>query len=199
MPADDLEIQALAAALRVTETGNNYAYQQLTSIGGTPHRRVGAYGFVEKRWGELTEAAGIPGADWRDRTAQDKIAREALRQNYERYGNWRAAVVAFRFGGKAAEAYVSGQDFTGRKDIDTYVSSVRAVEPNVGGPVKGILDADDGGREAQTLTRAQSVIRDRLVMMRDNQTNEMGMEEVSDGSNEELVEVGDQGLPGGTQ
>ena len=90
------DVNAVAAAIRVVESNDDYRYQAATDISGTRTRKLGAYGIVQDRWEALASAAGIAGATWNDRGAQDYIARQSLQRNYEQLGDWTMAAVANR-------------------------------------------------------------------------------------------------------
>ena len=188
------DIDVVAQALRVAESDDDYRRQQLVSVGGERYRKVGAYGILDKRWTELAEAAGYAGADWRDPTAQDNIAKQKLRQDYETFGSWEAAVVAFRFGAQAAKAHVESVDHPARAEVDSYLSNVKRRMGNEDRKVIGKVVTSEPEKNPN-LSRAQKIVRDKLVMMRD-----MQQRGGTDGSgNEELVEDGNQDVPGGVE
>ena len=182
------DIDVVAQALRVAESDDDYANQQLVSIGGERYRKVGAYGFVDRRWTELAEAAGYGGADWRDPTAQDNIAKQKLRQDYETFGSWEAAVIAFRFGAQAAKAHIENVDHPDRSEVDEYLAGVKRRMGNTERKVIGNVVTSEQEKNPN-LSRAQTVIRNNLVMMRDAQQRGG-----TDGNNEELIEGGNQGV-----
>jgi len=184
---DDIDI--VAGAIRTVESGDDYKNQRLTSIDGERHRKVGAYGFMDRRWVELSEAAGFPGADWRDPTAQDRVAKAKMQRDFDRFGDWEAVAIAFRYGADTARAYMDGRGFKQRKEVEGYVRNVRKLIPDTERPVTGSLTPQAKRNQNHRLTQAEKVIRDRLVSMRDNQRKG-----APDGSNENIIEDGNQGL-----
>ena len=94
------------ASLRRAESGSfegKYNFSA-THVGG--QRKVGAYGILERNWKNWASAAGIPGADIRSRTAQDRVAAFVLDSYYRKYGSWDLAVTAWYGGEKSADAVV---------------------------------------------------------------------------------------------
>jgi len=183
------DIDIVAGAIRTVESDGDYNHQRLTSIGGERHRQVGAYGFVDKRWVELAAAAGYPGANWRDPTAQDRIAKAKLQRDFDKYGDWEAVAIAFRFGGATAKAYKDGRGFAQREEVEGYARKVRKLIPDTERRITGSMTPQTEQRQNHTLTRAESVIRDQLVTMRDAQRKG-----APDGSNENIIEGGNQGM-----
>lgn len=184
---DDIDI--VAGAIRTVESGDRYDNQRLTSIDGERHRKLGAYGFVDRRWAELSEAAGYPGANWRDPMAQDRVAKAKMKRDFDKYGDWEAVAIAFRYGGNTARAYMSGQAFAQRKEVEGYARNVRKLVPDVERPVGGSLKPQAKRQQNHRLTQAEKIIRNQLVTMRDAQRKG-----ALDGSDKKLIEDGNQGL-----
>jgi hypothetical protein len=80
---------------------------------------LGRYQIMSSNWASWAREAGIPGADWRDPVAQDKVAAYKLTQYYNQFGSWDMVAVAWFAGpGNAAEAVSQGLDSVGRlRDI----------------------------------------------------------------------------------
>ena len=185
------EVDIIAGALRMAESGDDYRYQQLASVGGESFRKVGAYGIIEKRWAELADAAGYAGADWRDPTIQDRIAKEKLTRDFELYGSWEAAVVAFRFGGQAAKAHVENIDYGDKAEVNSYVQSVKLKQNKTDRRVLGQVVVGEK-EKSPNLGRAEGIIRDKLVMMRDAQ-QKSGSAGLEDETDEEAFPIGNEG------
>ncbi len=168
--------QALSA-VRMMESSGDYRSQQSVRIDGSVERKVGAYGFVESNWGALTEALGYPGARWTDRKMQDLVAREKLERDYKELGDWKLAVMAFRYGTPVAR-FAQEKGYTEPKDIELagfpkVADYMRNVDKNTKKDysVEGKLpQSPAGGGPAKpnpTLGRAQNIVRSTLVSMRD--------------------------------
>ncbi len=101
-----MSLQAALASLRRTESGSprgNYGLRQPREPGGIP---VGAYGILDNNWQTWAQAAGMPGADVRSQVAQDRVAATKLQRDYDRYGSWEMALVAWYAGNAAADAVI---------------------------------------------------------------------------------------------
>ena len=185
------DIDVVARALRSAESGDDYRHQQLASISGERFRKVGAYGIVDKRWTELAEAAGYAGADWRDPAIQDSIAKQKLQRDFDTYGSWEAAIIAFRFGAQAAKAHVDHVAHPGSKDVNDYMRSVMTRTKDTESGVIGKVRKEEP-EQTQNLGRAQTVIRDQLVTMRDSQRKRTAQTEAEEEPTQEepIVETG---------
>lgn len=198
------DIDAAASGIRAVESRGDYRYQQDFTADGARDRKVGAYGIVQSKWPTLTESLGYRGAQWQDPKMQDVIAKEALKRHYEQLGSWELAVVAFRFGSPVAQflkesGYTEPESMesSGYGNVANYVRSVRRSETRIEQPVEGRLKPpEQDPTKSPQLDRAQSIIRDRLVGMRNANRN---AKEVSDGSNEDIQQVGDTDVPAATQ
>ena len=110
MSAD--QIGQFMAAIRALESSDNYG-----AVGPThPQygRALGAYQIMEANWASWAKSAGIPGADWRDPAAQDKVARHQMLRYFNTYGSWDLVAIAWFAGpGNAAKAKRYGLDAVG--------------------------------------------------------------------------------------
>ncbi len=195
-------LEEAAQAIRIVESDDDYRYQQAVSIGGTSTRRLGAYGIVSDRWEALAQAAGIPGADWNDRAAQDYIARKKLQNSYERYGDWDVAAISFRFGDKAAAA-LSERGMTdpasieaaGYKDIANYLRNIKKSTPMTDQSVSGSIGQPGTTQQKTNPTRrrADEIVRNQLVAMRN------AGRKVDSGDDQEKQQGGDTGIPAATE
>lgn len=126
-PRSTAEIDAFLAALRSVESTNNY-----NAIGPThPQlgRALGAYQIMEANWAAWARQAGIPGADWRDPRAQDRVARTKVTEYYDKYGDFGLVAAAWFGGPGAAQAMKAGVDLSGTRDslgtnVPSYVARV---------------------------------------------------------------------------
>ncbi len=198
------DINETAQAIRMAESEDNYQYQQSVDIAGTPSFRLGAYGIIDSRWEQLAEAAGIKGADWNDRKAQDLVARRKLQDGYNKFGDWSMAAVSFRFGDNAANALTErgmtdpgAIEAAGYKDIANYLRSVRQGQPMPEHPVSGQLRAQGGTQQktSPTRRRADEIIRKQLISM-----SKAERKVTDDGErNEGQLQNSDTGVPTATE
>ena len=97
-------LQTTLSAMRRAESGSfrgDYGYRGRRASGGTP---VGAYGILDSNWRGWASSAGIPGANIRSKTAQDRVAGFVMQSFYNRYGSWELATAAWFGGTKSADA-----------------------------------------------------------------------------------------------
>ena len=102
--AESRELQAFRLAIALTEGGGKIDYTQTNSEGA-----VGAYQFLTEFWDWYSSGAGYPGADIKDPTVQDAVARYWFNRNYNDFGSWELAAIA-HFAGRttAFEAKQNG-------------------------------------------------------------------------------------------
>lgn len=101
-------IERFMHAISAQESGHNYnAVGPYT--GSTYGRARGKYQVMETIWPGWAKEAGIPGADWRDPAAQERVARHKMSQYYQRFGSWDLVAVAWFAGpARAAKAQREG-------------------------------------------------------------------------------------------
>lgn len=132
------ELPVFMAAIRRTASGS-YA----GSYGASSGSRLGAYGISESNWKLWSEQAGLAGADWRSRAAQDAVAKMKMTQLYRRYSDWRLVAVAWSYGTRAAdEAKLNG--------LDAWSNITNTVVSNMYG-------ASDAGYGSTTVSRSDIV------------------------------------------
>jgi len=168
-------IEQALEAIRTVESNQNYAYQQKVRVGGEIATKVGAYGIIDKRWEQLTQAGGYAGADWRDPTAQDTIARQKLQRDYDELGSWEMAVIAFRFGSRAARqlqkaGYIEPKaiEDAGYKNIGQYFRDIQTKTVNERRRVDGQLEAAPEVETRGTTPkrkRSDDIVRNHLRAM----------------------------------
>lgn len=99
---DYRHMEPLMAAVRAVETNNTDNYSQVrASSTGSP--AVGAYGFPQDRWPLLAAGAGLGGADWRSREAQDYVAGFWMDRLYQMYGMADLVATAWIGGTRSAD------------------------------------------------------------------------------------------------
>lgn len=194
--------QALSA-VRMMESNGNYHAQRRVHVDGQVDRKVGAYGILESRWAGLTQSLGYDGARWQDRNMQDIIAREKLERDYKELGNWELAVLSFRYGMPLAKAmsnrgYTEPKDveLAGYKDAARYMRNVRRYQKEEF-PVEGKLTQSSSGTVSDanpTRKRSENIVRSMLVSMRDTEKRRG-----TNGSDEAIEQVGNQGVPAATE
>ena len=109
--AEDLS-KFMYAIGKLESGGNHNAVGPDT--GSTYGRARGKYQIMETIWPGWAKEAGIPGADWRDPEAQERVARYKMSQYYQRFGRWDLVAVAWFAGpGRAAKAKREGIDSVG--------------------------------------------------------------------------------------
>lgn len=135
------------------ESGNNY-----NAVGpptGKLGNALGRYQIMSANWPSWARQAGIPGADWRDPRAQDRVARYKMTEYYNRYGNWELVAVAWFAGpGNANKAAAHGVDTVGQvKDI-------------LGTSVTKYVNATAGRMSAPPMQEPGPAIQDRSINSR---------------------------------
>lgn len=124
-------------ALKMKESSNNYLAQHSPSTiedlaTGKPIsvQALGAYGILDINWSVWSKQAGLEGADWKDKSAQDAVAKYKVQEYFNKYGTWDLVSVAWFAGpGAANELKRTGtldmeqQDSNGT-DIADYVAGM---------------------------------------------------------------------------
>lgn len=104
------ELPIFMAAIRRLESGSyegNYGAMGVMTSSG--HRARGAYQIMEQYWAGWAAEAGLAGADWRSRKAQDAVARHRMTKLYEEFGSWDLVAIAWFAGpSKARRAAEQG-------------------------------------------------------------------------------------------
>ena len=127
------QLDSFMAGIRLVESGS--AAGNYSAIGPTTpegNRARGAYQIMEQFWDGWAAQAGLPGADWHSRAAQDRVARYKFTQYYNKYRDWALVAIAwFKGPGIADQAQRDGplsvfaiQDRTTGTSIKTYVQRV---------------------------------------------------------------------------
>lgn len=100
----DGELGAFMAAIRKQESSDNYgAIGPSTRYG----RARGAYQILASNWDSWAAQAGLPGADWRDKDAQDRVATHQFTRLFQKYGRWDAVAVAWFAGEGRADRFIA--------------------------------------------------------------------------------------------
>lgn len=120
-------IDTFMASIRRLESGNfagNYSAQGTKIPSGmyAGERAYGAYQIMPGNWSAWAAEAGIPGADMRDKAAQDRVAKYKFTQYYNKYQDWGLVAIAwFAGGGRADTAMKNGVGaVAGIKDANGY-------------------------------------------------------------------------------
>ena len=106
------ELESVMTSMRTVHGGSptDYSlYQRVTgSVGDT--RLLGPYGIRADEWKTLTAQAGIEGARWQDRQAQNAVVRQQLTRLYNQYGGkWDLVAVAWKAGEGVATRIANGE------------------------------------------------------------------------------------------
>jgi len=122
-------LDTFLAAIRRLESGSyDGKYDAVNRISGA----LGAYQIMPGNWSWWTQKWGVPGADWRDKRAQDFVARKQFEEYYAKYRNWDLVAIAWFAGPGAADrarregvgALGSVKDAMGTT-VPGYVSTIR--------------------------------------------------------------------------
>lgn len=204
MMAQSEMVQAVMEGLKQTESGGDYNKQQRIRTADGVDYKVGAYGILLSKWPAMAAAAGYPDARWQDRTAQDVVVGRRIDYDFQRFGAAypdmqddlpMMASISFKYGAGLVTEMVDNGITT-----PDQMKGIKGLEPvieYVGGLSTGDLIQQSPSLKKQkdekpkNLTRAEDRIRQTLVAMRDSD-RERG---VSDGSDEEIIENGNQELP----
>jgi len=130
-------IDIYLSALRMKESTNNYLAKHSPSViedfvTGKPIRvqALGAYGILDINWDVWSKQAGLAGADWKDKAAQDAVAKYKVQEYFNKFGSWDLVSVAWFAGpGDARDLKNTGtldmsqQDSNGT-DIADYVAGM---------------------------------------------------------------------------
>lgn len=139
-----MSLPAFLHAIGTIESGNDYdAIGPQTSKYG---KARGRYQIMEKIWPGWAAEAGIPGANWRDPKAQDKVASYKMSQYFKKYGRWDLVAVAWFAGpGRADKAAREGIGSVGGisdvlgTDVATYVQKAMKVMGKPGPPPPDVV------------------------------------------------------------
>jgi hypothetical protein len=161
------DLATFMAATRRLESGSfqgNYSAQGRVIPSG--NRALGAYQIMSHIWDGWASKAGIPGANWRDPAAQDRVARMQMTEYYNAYQNWQLVAVAWyaggsrarrvleRFGHNATNAQIASEVGSSIADYANKVVNRYAVEApqSEWGIEQGLvpLGSDDTGMETPT-------------------------------------------------
>jgi hypothetical protein len=187
-------VEDALSAIRTVESDSDYKRQQSVKVGEKRDRKLGAYGILESKWGGFAASMGYTGADWRDPTMQDKMARAKLERDYDELGDWTLAVVSFRFGLGAARAMKEANYFraadvemAGEKQIGRYMRDIDKTLPKTDRPVMPTPPSSKPAPQDPTLRRSEDVVRRHLYGMRNQQRLDKPVEEESPDVVEEPV------------
>lgn len=150
MPYDGYkdDLQQFMEAIRVAESRGSGGYEAMGVM--TEHgRALGAYGIMSDNWDEWAAQAGIPGADWQDPAAQDRVARYRMTKLYAKYQDWNTVAAAWIGGTGGADDYLAGQkgepDALGT-DVQEYVEKIDSLfSPSNDNPPKADVAGYPGG------------------------------------------------------
>lgn len=139
--------QFMQAIKNIESGGGNYQIQGPTHPTMGP--ALGAYQIMQSNWNVWAREAGIPGANWRNRDAQDRVAAYKFTQYYRQFGSWELVAVAWFAGpGRAAKAAKNGiSSVAGLSDsLGTSVGKyVRLIRSHMGSAPSGGSSGGAGG------------------------------------------------------
>ena len=106
-------IDMFLEALKMQESSGDYQVLHTPSViedayTGKPVRvqGLGAYGILDINWKKWAKEAGLEGADWHDKEAQDTVAKFKVQQYFDRFNSWDAVSVAWFAGPNKAKQLV---------------------------------------------------------------------------------------------
>ena len=122
-----MALEALLATIRLLESGSfegDYNYVGKSEGGLRPR---GAYGISAEQWDGWAQRAGLPGADWRDPAAQDRVAAHRASEYLDTFGRYEIAAAAWIGGTNSAYKILQrgydGVDSIQNDRIREYVSA----------------------------------------------------------------------------
>ncbi|WP_240732074.1 D-Ala-D-Ala carboxypeptidase family metallohydrolase [Egibacter rhizosphaerae] len=114
------EIDEFLESIAQVESGGQYHIRGPQTRHGQP---LGKYQILDSNWDNWAAEAGIPGADWRDPQAQDRVAQHKMLEYYQQFGSWDGVAVAWFAGPGRAHRW--NQDSSSVANIaDTLGTSV---------------------------------------------------------------------------
>ena len=143
------ELEQIKAAIRERNVGSKDSKQ---SYGRTTGRAgdvllFGPYRIRQDEWESLTAQAGIPGAPWYDRQAQDVVVEHKLTEMFNQYGGrWDMAVAGWEAGSVIADRLYSGESIRqvvkgdGAEGLQVFINDVMA---SAGEPATGAAPVVD--------------------------------------------------------
>ena len=200
------QLEKFKASMRQAQVGvseDKRAYQKVVGqANGVP--LLGPYAIRSDEWADLSAAAGIEGARWQDRGAQEAVMSHQLTRLYNKFdGKWDGVALAWKAGEDVAQRVViEGEPIasvikgSGADTLQLYVNDViQPIQDEEPGPTDFASAATYNGpfanaslvSEAPQQTRKRrdpgEVVSGRLTQMRNNQ---MKQKEVgTDGTTEE--------------
>lgn len=131
------ELQSFMRSIGKLESGGRYHILGPQTKYGRPR---GKYQILDSNWDAWAREAGIPGADWRDPSAQERVAAHKFLQYYNDYGGrWDAVAVAWFAGpGRARKWLKNPSSVSGMADVlgtsvATYVQKImKGMQQNLG-------------------------------------------------------------------
>jgi len=124
-------------ALLMKESSGNYMAEHTPSTikdfaTGKPIRvqALGGYGILDINWNKWSKEAGLEGADWKDKAAQDAVAKYKVQEYFNRFGSWDLVSVAWFAGpGDADDLKNTGtldmtQEDSNGTNVEDYVATM---------------------------------------------------------------------------
>ena len=91
---------------------------------------LGGYGILDINWNKWSKQAGLEGADWKDKAAQDAVAKFKVQEYFNRFGSWDLVSVAWFAGpGDADDLKSTGtldmtQEDSNGTNVEDYVATM---------------------------------------------------------------------------
>lgn len=196
------QLEKFKTQMRIAMTGvadDRKMYEKVTGqAGGVP--LLGPYGIRSDEWVVLASEAGIEGARWQDKGAQEAVINHQLTKLYNRYeGKWDGVAVAWQVGEAAADRIVSGGEPISKVVVGEGAIALQGWVDDVIKPLESVAPGPEDFSSAATysgpfanasltsvdppLTTQQSdpgdVITARLTQMKKAQMSSVTPEEMS--------------------
>lgn len=127
--AGPMSLGTFMAAIRRLESGSFAGNYNATGRMVRGDHAVGAYQIMSRYWDTWAAEAGIPGANWRNPQAQDRVAAHRMQRYFEAFGDWDLVALAWYAGtGSVRTVLERGYDGPGsiqNPHIRQYVQEIR--------------------------------------------------------------------------
>jgi hypothetical protein len=211
------QLEKFKGQVRVAMVGtadDRKMYEKVTGrVGGVP--LLGPYGIRSDEWAVFTSEAGIEGARWQDKGAQEAVINHQLTKLYNRYdGRWDGVAVAWQAGEAAADRIVTDNEPIATVIKGEGASALQGWVDDVIGPLENVAPGPEDFSDAATyngpfanatlVSRGQptvtkqrdpgDVIAARLTQMKRTQMS--SIEEQVDSTEEQVDSTGEVSIDG---
>lgn len=147
------QLEKFKAQMRIALTGvadDRKSYEKVTgSVRGVA--LLGPYAIRSDEWAVLAAEAGIEGARWQDKGAQEAVINHQLTKLYNRYGGrWDGVAVAWQAGESAADRIVTGEEPIASVIKGEGASALQGWVDDVIGPLENVAPGPEDFSDAAT-------------------------------------------------